>query len=72
MPYCYRCAYGCKDCGRQYAAEVEQAIEAARGEAAAFVFEPVSGATLGAAVPPEGYLQQVAEICKDHEALIDR
>jgi adenosylmethionine-8-amino-7-oxononanoate aminotransferase len=70
MPYCYRCAYGCKDCGRQYAAEVEQAVEAAQGEAAAFVFEPVSGATLGAAVPPEGYLQQVAEICNDHGLLL--
>lgn len=70
MPYCYRCAYQCKDCGRQYAAEIERAIEAARGEAAAFVFEPVSGATLGAAVPPEGYLQQVAEICGHHEVLL--
>ena len=70
MPYCYRCAYGCKDCGRQYAAEVEQAVEAAGGEAAAFVFEPVSGATLGAAVPPEGYLQQVAEICNHHGLLL--
>ena len=70
MPYCYRCAYGCNECGRQYAEEVEQAIEAARGEVAAFVFEPVSGATLGAALPPEGYLQQVAEICKDHEVLL--
>ncbi|MGB7602608.1 MAG: aminotransferase class III-fold pyridoxal phosphate-dependent enzyme [Candidatus Sulfotelmatobacter sp.] len=70
MPYCYRCVYGCNDCGPQYAAEVEQALEAARGEAAAFVFEPVSGATLGAAVPPEGYLQQVAEICKHHEILL--
>jgi len=64
LPYCYRCAYGCKDCARQYAAEVERAIEAANGAAAAFIFEPVSGATLGAAVPPEGYLQQVAEICR--------
>src|ERR1039458_9770126 len=70
MPYCYRCAYGCKDCARQYAAEVERAIEATEGEAAAFVFEPVSGATLGAAVPPEGYLQQVAEICSHHGLLL--
>ncbi len=70
MPYCYRCAYRCEDCGRQYAAEIEQAIEAARGEVAAFVFEPVSGATLGAAVPPSGYLQQVAEVCCHHEVLL--
>jgi adenosylmethionine-8-amino-7-oxononanoate aminotransferase len=70
LPYCYRCAYGCQDCGRQYAAEVERAIEAANGKAAAFIFEPVSGATLGAAVPPEGYLEQVADICRRHGVLL--
>jgi adenosylmethionine-8-amino-7-oxononanoate aminotransferase len=69
-PYCYRCAYGCKDCARQYATEVERAIEISEGETAAFIFEPVSGATLGAAVPPEGYLQQIAEICKRHGVLL--
>jgi adenosylmethionine-8-amino-7-oxononanoate aminotransferase len=70
FPYCYRCAYGCKDCGRHYAAELERAIELARGEVAGFIFEPVSGATLGAAVPPEGYLEQVAEICRRHGVLM--
>src|SRR5207247_3943735 len=33
------------------------------GEAAAFMFEPVVGATLGAAVPPDGYAQRIAETC---------
>jgi hypothetical protein len=70
LPYCYRCAYGCKDCARQYAAELERAIESARGEVAGFILEPVSGATLGAAVPPEGYLKQVAEICRRHGVLL--
>ncbi len=32
--------------------------------AAAFIFEPVVGATLGAAVPPEGYAASIAEICR--------
>ena len=68
MPYCYRCAFdctdGCRNCGQQYASELERAIEFTAGEAAAFIFEPVSGATLGAVVPPPGYLQSVAEICK--------
>src|SRR5260370_1944630 len=32
-------------------------------KAAAFIFEPVVGATLGAAVPPEGYAARIAEIC---------
>jgi adenosylmethionine-8-amino-7-oxononanoate aminotransferase len=70
LPYCYRCAYGCKDCARQYAAELERAIELAGGEVAGFIFEPVSGATLGAAVPPEGYLERIAEICRRHGALM--
>ena len=52
MPYCYRCKFDCTDscynCGQQYAAELEQAIAEAKGAAAAFVFEPLSGATLGA------------------------
>lgn len=74
IPYCYRCAFDCTDscfnCGQQYAAEVEQAIEASQGQAAAFVFEPVSGATLGAVVPPPGYLEKVAEVCRRHGVLL--
>src|SRR5579864_3749790 len=36
FPYCYRCAFDCTDscgnCGQEYAAELEKAIEAAEGE----------------------------------------
>jgi len=74
FPYCYRCAFdctdGCRNCGQKYAAELEKAIEAAEGEVAAFIVEPVSGATLGAALPPPGYLQSVAEICRRHDVLL--
>jgi adenosylmethionine-8-amino-7-oxononanoate aminotransferase len=74
FPYCYRCAFdctdGCRNCGEEYAAELERAIEAANGEVAAFIFEPVSGATLGAVVPPSGYLQSAAEICRRHGVLL--
>jgi adenosylmethionine-8-amino-7-oxononanoate aminotransferase len=74
MPYCYRCAFdctdGCRNCGQQYAAELERAIESSQGEAAAFIFEPVSGATLGAVVPPPGYLRSVAEICRRRGVLL--
>ena len=74
FPYCYRCAYdctdGCRNCGQEYAADLEKAIEAANGQAAAFIFEPVSGATLGAVVPPPGYLQSVAEICRRQGVLL--
>ncbi len=74
MPYCYRCAFdctdGCRNCGQQYAAELERAIQASHREAAAFIFEPMSGATLGAVPPPPGYLQSIAEICRRHGVLL--
>ncbi len=74
IPYCYRCNYdctdGCRNCGLEYAAELEKAIESAKGQAAAFIFEPVSGATLGAVVPPPGYLQKIAEVCRRHGVLL--
>jgi adenosylmethionine-8-amino-7-oxononanoate aminotransferase len=74
IPYCYRCTYdcsdGCRNCGQEYAAELEKAIESADGQAAAFIFEPVSGATLGAVVPPPGYLQKIAEICRRQGVLL--
>ena len=74
VPYCYRCQYDCKDgcrnCGQEYAAELEHAIESANGQAAAFMAEPVSGATLGAVVPPEGYWQKIEEICRRHGLLL--
>ena len=38
--------------------------------AAAFIFEPVVGATLGAAVPPEGYAARIAEICRKRGILV--
>jgi adenosylmethionine-8-amino-7-oxononanoate aminotransferase len=74
VPYCYRCAYdctdGCRSCGQEYAVELEKAVESAKGEAAAFIFEPVSGATLGAVVPPPGYLQKIAEVCPRNGLLL--
>ena len=67
-PYCYRCDYECTDscfdCGQKYAAEIEQAIIESNGTVAAVIIEPVSGATLGGVVPPPGYLEKVAEICR--------
>jgi len=36
----------------------------------AFIFEPVVGATLGAAVPPEGYAARIADICRKHKILL--
>jgi adenosylmethionine-8-amino-7-oxononanoate aminotransferase len=74
IPYCYRCAFDCSDscrrCGEGYAAELEVAIAAAKGEVAGFIFEPVSGATLGAATPPPGYLERISEICRAQGVLL--
>ncbi len=73
-PYCYRCVYdctdGCVNCGQAYANEVEQAIADSHGKVAAVILEPVSGATLGAVVPPRGYLEKIAEICRGNGVLL--
>jgi hypothetical protein len=74
IPYCYRCQYdcgnGCADCGLKYAAEVERAIGSTDGTTAAFIMEPVSGATLGSAVPSPAYVKRVAEICREQQVLL--
>jgi adenosylmethionine-8-amino-7-oxononanoate aminotransferase len=51
--------------------ELERAIEAAGpGTVAAFVAEPIVGATLGAVVPPDGYWPAIAEVCRRHGVLL--
>ena len=55
----------------ELAAELERAIEAAEpGTVAAFVAEPIVGATLAAAVPPEDYWPMIAEVCRRHGVLL--
>jgi hypothetical protein len=52
-------------------AELEAAIAAAgAGRVAAFVAEPIVGATLGAVSPPDGYWSAVAEVCRRHGILL--
>ena len=74
IPYCYRCPYdcgnGCADCGLKHAAQVGVAIAETNGTAAAFIMEPVSGATLGAAAPSPAYVKRVAEICREQKLLL--
>ncbi len=52
-------------------AELEAAIAAAgKGRVAAFVAEPIVGATLGAVTPPDGYWPAIAEVCRRHGILL--
>jgi hypothetical protein len=51
--------------------ELEAAIaEAGPGRVAAFVAEPIVGATLGAVAPPDDYWPAVAEVCRRHGILL--
>jgi adenosylmethionine-8-amino-7-oxononanoate aminotransferase len=55
----------------ELAAELERTIEQADpGTVAAFVAEPIVGATLAAVVPPDGYWPAVAEVCRRHGVLL--
>ncbi len=57
--------------GAALAAELDAAIaEAGPGRVAAFVAEPIVGATLAAAVPPDDYWPAVAEVCSRHGVLL--
>jgi len=55
----------------QLIAELEAAIaDAGKGRVAAFVAEPIVGATLGAVAPPDAYWPAVAEVCRRHGILL--
>src|SRR5262245_38376283 len=68
----YHCALNCnQQCNLACADELESLFSGANaGSYAAFIFEPVSGATLGAAAPPDGYAQRIFEICRRHDVLL--
>ncbi len=71
--YEYRCSMSAHptDCGLAHAAELERVIvEQGPDSVAAFVAEPIAGATLGAAVPPADYWPAVAEVCRRHGVLL--
>jgi adenosylmethionine-8-amino-7-oxononanoate aminotransferase len=58
-------------CGAWHAAELQRMIESYGPETiAAFVAEPVSGATLAAAVPCEDYWSSIVEVCRRYGILV--
>ena len=71
--YEYRCSSPSHPtaCGAWFAQELEAAIaQAGPANVAAFIAEPVAGATLAAAVPTEDYWPAVAEVCRRHGVLL--
>ena len=55
----------------ELAAELERTFEAAEPRSiAAFVAEPIVGATLGAVAPPDRYWPLIAEVCRRHGVLL--
>lgn len=71
-PYPYRKPDGVslEDYALQCANELETAIlRVGPEQVAAFIAEPVIGASGGAVVPPDGYFQRIREICDKYEVL---
>jgi adenosylmethionine-8-amino-7-oxononanoate aminotransferase len=71
--FCYHCPFDKEfpDCGIACANNLDNFLDANDSAAvAAFILEPVVGATLGAAVPPDGYVQRINEICRKRGILL--
>jgi adenosylmethionine-8-amino-7-oxononanoate aminotransferase len=71
-PYPYRMPAGLsmEEYALQCANELEKAIlRVGPEQVAAFIAEPVIGASGGAVVPPDGYFQRIREICTKYEVL---
>ncbi|MCF8032344.1 MAG: aspartate aminotransferase family protein [Desulfarculaceae bacterium] len=72
-PFCLRCAYGLEhpSCQLRCARALAETIEELGPETvSAFLAEPVSGATLAAVVPPEGYWEAIQDICREYGVLL--
>jgi adenosylmethionine-8-amino-7-oxononanoate aminotransferase len=71
--FCYHCPFDKKfpDCAIACANDLDRFLDANdAASVAAFIFEPIVGATLGAAVPPDGYAQRISEICRERGILL--
>lgn len=71
--YCYRCPFGLKKETCQLAcanALEDEILKQEPKNVSAFLAEPISGNTLGAAVPPDGYWPRIREICDQYSLLL--
>ena len=71
--FCYHCPFEktFPECELACAEDLQTQFGSARKtDIAAFIFEPVVGATLGVAVPPEGYAARISEICRSNGILL--
>lgn len=72
-PYCYRCPFDARypacdlACAQALEAEI---LRQGPERVAAFIAEPVGGATLGAVVPPTGYWPLLRQICDRYGLLL--
>ncbi len=72
-PYPYRSPYGpdLATIAEKHADELEQSIlRIGADNIAAFIAEPVIGASGGAIVPPDGYFQRIRDICTRYDVLL--
>src|SRR3981189_3028972 len=71
--FCYHCPFEktFPECELACADDLQSHLDGSKKDAAAaFIFQPVVGATLGAAVPPGGYVSRIAEICRKNGILL--
>ncbi|HEY2118596.1 MAG TPA: aspartate aminotransferase family protein [Candidatus Acidoferrum sp.] len=71
--FCYHCPFGktYPECSLACADDLDVFLRKNDASSvAAFIFEPVVGATLGAAAAVDGYTARIAEICRKHGILL--
>lgn len=72
-PYCHQCPFGLnyEACGMRCAYELEKCINEFGSESiAAFIVEPIIGASGAAITPPDGYYQVIKSICEKYDILL--
>ncbi|MEW5960669.1 MAG: aspartate aminotransferase family protein [Chloroflexota bacterium] len=72
-PYCYRCPFKLEypQCGLRCAYALEEAVKLnGKDTIAAFLAEPISGASLAAVTPPPEYWPLIRQICDHYGVLL--